>query len=124
MALDVTHRLELQQLLFLDADAEAGIGLDQNFVKPEGVDPDVFHQAGVCGDDRRVGAGNAMQDFDKVSLQLMLIESSLAQRRLPSYSSKVTVLTGLSLASVPAESLVDGLVVNLDEEAEPFLRQV
>ena len=65
-----------------------------------------------------------MQDFDKVSLQLMLIESSLAQRRLPSYSSKVPVLTGLSLASVPAEPLVDGLVVNLDEEAEPFLRQV
>ena len=123
MALDVTHRLELQELLFLDADAEAGIGLDQNFVKPEGVDTDVFHQAGIGGDDRRVGAGNAMQDLDKSSLQLMLIGSSLGQHLHPFDQAKVPVSLRLSLASVPAESLVDGLVVNLDEEAEPVLRQ-
>ena len=122
MALDVTHRLELQQLLFLDADAEAGIGLDQNFVKPEGVDPDVFHQAGICGDDRRVGPGNAMQDLDKASLQLMLIGRSLGQHLHPFNQAKVPVLLRLSLASVPAEPLVDGLMVNLDEEAEPVLR--
>jgi len=56
MALDVTHRLELQQLLFLDADAEACVGLDQNFVEPQGVDADIFHQAGPGGDHRRICA--------------------------------------------------------------------
>ena len=83
MTLDVTNGFELQQLFFLDADPEAGVGFDQNFVEPEGVDPDVFHQASIGGDDRRVGAGNAMQDLDKSSLQLMLIGSSLGQHLHP-----------------------------------------
>ena len=43
MALDVTHCLELQQLLFLNANAETGVGFNQDFVKPQGVDADVFH---------------------------------------------------------------------------------
>ena len=51
MGLDISHSFELQQLFFLNANAEAGIGLDQNFVKTQGVDPDVFHQARVGGDD-------------------------------------------------------------------------
>ena len=41
MSLDITHCLELQQLLFLDADAETGVGFDQNFVEAEGVNPNV-----------------------------------------------------------------------------------
>ena len=51
MGLDVTHSFELQQLFFLYANAEARISLDQNFVKTERVNPDVFHQARVRGND-------------------------------------------------------------------------
>ena len=35
MALDVTHRLELKQLLFLYANAETGVGFNQDFVNPK-----------------------------------------------------------------------------------------
>ena len=51
MGLDVTHSFELQQLFFLNANAEARISLDQNFIEAQGIDPDVFHQAGVRSDD-------------------------------------------------------------------------
>ena len=123
MALDVTHRFELQQLLLLDANAETGVGFNQDFVKPQGVDADVFHQAGIRGDHRWISAGNAMQDLDEASLQLLLIGSSLAQHHQPFDPAKVPVLLRLSLAPVPAELLVDGLMVNLDEEGEAILRQ-
>ena len=68
MSLDITHSLELQQLLFLDADAETGVGFDQNFVEAEGVNPNVLHQARIRGDDGRIRTGDAMQDLDKASL--------------------------------------------------------
>ena len=123
MALDVTHRLELEQLFFLDANSETGVSLDQDFVEPQRVDPDVFHQAGIRSDRRWISAGNAMQDLDKASLQLMLIGSSLGQHLHPFDQAKVPVSLRLSLASVPAESLVDGLVVNFDEEGQTILRQ-
>mgnify|MGYP001331811519 FL=1 len=122
MALDVTHRFELQQLLLLDANPEAGVGFDQDFVEPQGVDPDVLHQAGIGGDHRRIGAGNAMQDLDKAPLQL-LIGISLCQHPHPFDPAKVPVLFLLSLAPVPAELLVDGLVVDVDKEGETILRQ-
>ena len=123
MALDVTHCLELEQLFLLDANAETGVGFDQDFVEPQRVDPDVFHQAGIRSDYRGISAGNAMQDFDEASLQLLLIGGSLAQHRQPFDPAKVTALLRLSLAPVPAELLVDGLMFNVNEEREAILRQ-
>ena len=123
MILDVAHCLELQQLLFLDANAETGVGFDQDFVKPKGVNPDVFHQASIGGDHRWVGAGDAMQDVNEASLQLLLIGSYLAQHHQLFDPAKVPVLLRLPFAAVPAEPLVDGLVVNVDEEGKAILRQ-
>ena len=70
-------------MLFLNANAETGVGFNQDFVKPQGVDADVFHQPGIGGDDRRIGAGNAVQDLNEASLQLLLIGSFLAQHHHP-----------------------------------------
>ena len=123
MPLNVTHRLELQKLLFLDANAETGVRFNQDFVKPQRVDPDVFHEAGIKSDHRWIGAGNAMQDLDEASLQLLLVGGSLAQHRHSFDPAKVPVMLRLSLAPVPAELLVDGLVINVDEEAQAILRQ-
>ena len=64
-----------------------------------------------------------MQDLDKASLQLLLIGSSLAQYLHPFDQAKVPVSLRLSFPAVPAEPLVDGLVVNVDEEAESIFRQ-
>ena len=55
MALNITHCLELQQLLLLDAGAEAGFGFNLNFVIPQGIDADVLDQAGVRSYRSRVG---------------------------------------------------------------------
>ena len=93
MILDVAHCLELQQLLFLDANAETGVGFDQDFVKPKGVNPDVFHQASIGGDHRWIGAGDAMQDVNEASLQLLLIGSYLAQHHQPFDPAKVCNLS-------------------------------
>ena len=68
MVLNVTHRFELQKLLLLDANAEAGVGFDQDFVEPPGINSDVLHQASIRGDRCRIGARNAMQDLDEASL--------------------------------------------------------
>ena len=68
MVLNITHRLELQELLLLDTNTETGVGLDQDFVKPQGINSDVFYQTGIRGDRCRVGAGNAMQDLDEAAL--------------------------------------------------------
>ena len=122
MGLDITHSFELQQLFFLDANAEAGISLDKNFVKTQGVDPDIFHQACIRGDDCRIGTGDAMQDFDKATLQQLLVGASLGQRPKPFDPAKVPVMLRLSLAPVPAELLVDGLMINIDEEGQAILR--
>ena len=64
-----------------------------------------------------------MQDLDEASLQLLLIGSSLAQHHRPFDPAKVPALLRLIIAPVPAELLVDGLVVNVDEEGEAILRQ-
>jgi len=124
MALDIANCLELQQLLLLDANTETGVGLDQNFVEPQGVDPDVLHQARITCDDRRICAGNAMQDLDKAYLQLLLIGDSLCQHPHPFDQVKVPASLRSSLAPVPAELLVDGLVVNVDEERQAIFRQL
>ena len=123
MALDVTHRLELEQLFFLDANSETGVSFDQDFVEPQRVDPDVFHQAGIRSDRRWISAGNSMKDLDEASLQLLLIGGSLAQHHQPFDPAKVPALLRLFLAPVPAELLVDGLMCNVDEEREAILRQ-
>ena len=123
MGLDVTHSFELQQLFFLNANAEAGISFDQNFVKTQGVDPDIFHQARIRGDDCRIGTGDAMQDFDKATLQQLLMGASLGQRPNPSNPAKVPALKRLAFPAVPAEVLVDRLMVNVDEEGEAILWQ-
>jgi len=123
MVLDVTHRFELKQLLLLNADSEARIGLDKNLIKAKRIYSDVFHQAGIGRDDRRICAGNAMQDLHKASLQLLLIGSSLGQHLHHFDSAKVPVSLRLSLAPVPAELLVDGLMVNVDEKAQAIFRQ-
>ena len=79
MSLDITHSLELQQLLFLDADAETGVGFDQNFVEAKGINSNVLHQACIRSDQGWICTGDAMQDLDKASLQLLLIGGSLGQ---------------------------------------------
>ena len=123
MVLDITNCLELQQLFLLDADSEAGVGFDQDFVKPQGVNPNVLHQPRFGSDHCWISAGNAMQDLDKAPLQLLLIGSSLAQRHQPFNPAKVPVFLRLLPAPVPAELLVDRLVVNVDEKGEAILRQ-
>ena len=95
MTLNITHRFELQKLIFLDADAEAAVRFNQNFVEPQGVDPDILHQTCIVSDYSRISAGNAMQDFDEVSLQLLLIGSSLAQHHQPFDWVKVPALLRL-----------------------------
>ena len=64
-----------------------------------------------------------MQDLYEASLQLLLIGNSLSQYHQPFDPAKVPVFLRLPIAPVPAELLVDGLMVNLDEEGEAILRQ-
>ena len=63
-----------------------------------------------------------MQDFDEVSLQLLLSGRSLAQHHQP-FDGQVPALLRLWLAPVPAELLVNRLMVNVDEEGQAILRQ-
>ena len=79
MGLDIAHCLELQQLFFLDPDSETGIGFDQNFVEAEGINPNVLHQECIRSDHGWIRTGDAMQDLDKASLQLLRIGGSLSQ---------------------------------------------
>ena len=64
-----------------------------------------------------------MQNFDKATLQQLLIGASFGQRLQPFDPAKVPALQRLAPPAVPAEMLVDGLVVNVDEEGEAILRQ-
>ena len=75
MALYVSHRFELQKLLLPNADAEAAVSFNQNFVEPQGVDPDVLHRP-PRGDYSRICA-DAMKDLNKASLHMLLIGASL-----------------------------------------------
>ena len=50
VALNIRNGAELEQIFFLDTDAEAGIGFDQDFVEPQGINPDIFHEPGVRRD--------------------------------------------------------------------------
>ena len=123
MALDVTYCFELKKLFLLDANSETGVGFNQDFVKPQGVDSDIFHQPGIRGDHRRISTGDSMKDLYEASLQLLIIGNSLSQHHQSFDPAKVPVFLRLPIAPVPAELLVDGLMVNLDEEGEAILRQ-
>ena len=63
-----------------------------------------------------------MQDLDQASLQRLLIGVFANTHTI--WSAKVPASLRLSLAAVPAELLVDGLVFNVDEEGEAILRQL
>ena len=104
MVLDITNCFELQQLFLLDADSEAGVSFNRDFVKPQGVNP-MSSISRASGDHCWISAGNAMQIW-KAPLQLLLIRSS--SDNTYTLSSQVPVLPRLSLAPVPAELLVDG----------------
>ena len=123
MTLDITHRFELQKLVLLNADSEAAVSFNQNFVEPQGVDPDVLHQTRLGRDYRRICAGNTMQDLDKASLHMLLIGASLGQYPHPSDPAKVPVWLRFPVAPVPAELLVDGVVINVNEEGEAIVRE-
>ena len=64
-----------------------------------------------------------MQDVDKLFLKLV-IGDSLGQQLCPANHAKLPATYRLFLASVPAELLVDGVVLHINEEAESLLRQL
>ena len=64
-----------------------------------------------------------MQDVDNAFPELV-IGDSLGQHLCPINLDKLPATSHLSLAPVPAELLVDGTVVYVDEEAEAVLRQL
>jgi hypothetical protein len=68
MGLNITDSSKLQQGFLWDANPETGIGFDQNFVKAQRINTDIFHQTGICRNQGRVGSGDAMQDLYKASL--------------------------------------------------------
>ena len=82
MLLDVSDGSETQQLLLFDPNPEIGVRFDQDFVEPQGIDPDVLHQPGLWGDHSWISAGDAVQDLDQPSLQLLLVGAALCQRAI------------------------------------------
>jgi hypothetical protein len=68
MGLNITDSSKLQQGFLWDANPETGIGFDQNFVKAQRINTDIFHQTGIRRNQGRVGSGDAMQDLHKASL--------------------------------------------------------
>ena len=83
MILNIAHRAELEQVLLLDLDTEALVGLDQDFIEPQRVDADVFDQAGLGRDLGRISPGNLDQDFTQAALQLFGVVGSLQREQVP-----------------------------------------
>ena len=112
---DVRNRAEAQQVLLLDADAETGVGFDQDFVEAKRIDADILHQPGFRRDGSRISAGDAMQDLDQTFLQLLLFRDAPPNPMLLLVWFKISALP-VEIHPVPAEVLVDRLWGHIDEE--------
>ena len=79
MLKDVCNRAELQQFLLFDPDAEAGVGFNQNLVKPERIDADIVHQQCFRGNRCGIGTRDSMEDLDQALFEFLLVSAGLGQ---------------------------------------------
>ena len=92
MTLDVPDCAELQQVFLFDTNAEGCVRFDQNFIKAQRINSNVFHQPGFRSDGGRIGSRDSMQNLSQSSLQLLLFRERFAQ----SSCSEIAVIQNIS----------------------------